>query len=103
MLDKRRNKPFPEALFFDDDYIASGALTAMLWAGVHVPEDVRVATFTTLSCGSGLVSPVPLTRTEVDPIACGRTIAVTVLDYLKTGIFPCDVTIGPTYIKGETL
>jgi hypothetical protein len=35
-------------------------------------------------------------------MVCGRTIAGTVLDYLKTGIFPADVTIGPTYIKGKT-
>ena len=102
MLDKRRNNPFPKALFFDDDYIASGALTSMLCAGVNVPGDVRVATFATSSCGSGLVFPVPLTRMEVDPIACGRVIAGTVLNYLRTGIFPPDVTIGPTYIKGET-
>ena len=101
-LAERSGRPFPKALFFDDDYVASGALTAMLWTGVRFPEDVRVATFSTLSCGSGLVSPVPLTRTEVDPIACGRTIAGTVLDYLRTGIFPSDVTIGPTFIKGKT-
>ena len=101
-LADRSNSSLPKALFFDDDYIASGALTAMLWAGVRIPEDVRVATFATSSCGSGLVSPIPLTRTEVDPIACGRTIAGTVLDYLKTGIFPPDVTIGPAFIKGKT-
>ena len=101
-LADRSNGQLPKALFFDDDYVASGALAAILWSGVRVPEDVRVATFTTLSCGSGLVSPVPLTRMEVDPMVCGRTIAGTVLDYLKTGIFPADVTIGPTYIKGKT-
>lgn len=101
-LAERSISTLPKALFFDDDYVASGALTAMLWKGVRVPESVRVATFSTLSCGSGLVSPVPLTRTEVDPIACGRTIAGTVLDYLRTGIFPSDVTIGPAFIKGKT-
>ena len=101
-LAERSISPLPKALFFDDDYVASGALTAMLWKGVRIPESVRVATFSTLSCGSGLVSPVPLTRTEVDPIACGRTIAGTVLDYLRTGIFPSDVTIGPAFIKGKT-
>ena len=101
-LEDRRSKSFPEVLFFDDDYAASGALTAMLWAGVRIPDDVRVATFATSSCGSGLVFPVPLTRIEVDPIACGQFIAETVLAYLKTGIFPADVTIGPTYIKGKT-
>jgi hypothetical protein len=38
----------------------------------------------------------------VDPIACGLAIAGTVLDYLRTGIFSSDVTIGPTFIKGKT-
>lgn len=101
-LDELRDEPFPEILFVDDDYIASGALIAMLWAGVRIPEDVRVATFATSSCGSGLVFPMTLTRMEVDPIACGRTIAGTVLTYLRTGRFPSGVTIGPRYIKGET-
>ena len=101
-LGECRNRPFPEKLFFDDDYLASGALTAMLWAGVRVPGDVKVATLTTCSCGSGLVFPVPLTRMEIDPIACGRTMAGTVLAYLKTGAFPPDATIGPRFVAGET-
>ena len=89
-------------LFFDDDYLASGALTAMLWSGIRIPEDVRVVTLANSSCGSGLAFPVSLTRIEVDPIACGRAIAETVLAYLATGTFPPDATISPTYIKGDT-
>ena len=101
-LDKRPNMPFPKMLFFDDDYLASGALTMMLWAGIRIPEDVRVVTLTNSSCGSGLAFPVSFTRIEVDPIACGRAIAETILKYLATGTFPLDATIGPTYVKGET-
>lgn len=101
-LDERQNRPFPNLLFFDDDYLASGALTAMLWSGIRIPEDVRVVTLANSSCGSGLAFPVSLTRIEVDPIACGRTIAETVLAYLATGTFPPNATISPTYIRGET-
>lgn len=95
-------RQLPELIFFDDDYIASGAITAMLYAGVRIPKDVRVAALTNRSSGSGLVFPVPLTRMEVDSMADGSTFAAAVLEYLKTGAFPSGVTVGPKYVRGET-
>lgn len=96
-------RPLPELIFFDDDYIASGAIVAMLYAGVRIPQDVRIAALTHRSSGSGLAFPVLLTRIEVDSAADGRAAAAAVLEYLKTGTFPSGVTVGAKYVRGETL
>jgi hypothetical protein len=48
----------PELFFFCDDYIASGAITAMLYVGVRIPKDVRVAALSNCTSGSGLVFPI---------------------------------------------
>ena len=93
---------YPELVIFDDDYVASGAITALLYAGVRIPGDIRVATLSNRSSGSGLVFPIPLTRIEVDAISDGRIVATAVLDYLKNSTFPANLTIGPKYIVGET-
>lgn len=92
---------FPELVYFDDDYLASGALTAMLYAGVKIPEDVHVVTVVN-PVGSGLVFPVPLTRLEMNTPDWGRSVAEHVLGYLKTGEFPEDAVIGPEYVRGGT-
>ena len=52
--------------------------------------------------GSGLAFPVPLTRMEADTLKYGRAVADAILAYLKTGEFPPDVAIGPSYVKGAT-
>ena len=95
-------RQLPELIFFDDDYIASGAITAMLYAGVRIPQDVRIAALSNRSSGSGLAFPVPLTRIEVDSMSDGSAFAAAVLEYLKTGTFPSGVTVGPKYVRGET-
>ena len=45
----------PDVLFFVDDYIASGAMVALLHEGVRIPEDVRVASL--YNKGLGPVAP----------------------------------------------
>ena len=95
-------KTMPELIFFDDDYVASGAISALQYAGVRIPEDVHVVTLTNRSSGSGLAFPVPLTRIEVDSMADGSIVAAAVLEYLKTGAFPSGVTVGPKYVRGKT-
>ena len=89
------------AYFFADDYLAEGALTALGYAGLHTPEDVRIATFA--NRGLGPDYPVPLSRMEFDPVRAGETVADTITTYLKTGEFSTGVAVGPTWVKGETL
>ncbi|MBO5940469.1 MAG: GntR family transcriptional regulator, partial [Kiritimatiellae bacterium] len=44
-LEKEGRKWLPDVLFFQDDYLAMGALTALQAAGVRIPEDVGVVTW----------------------------------------------------------
>ena len=55
----------PDLLVFTDDFVASGALLAMLMEGVSIPGDVKVVSLA--NKGIGPVYPVSLTRVENDP------------------------------------
>lgn len=74
-------KWLPDLLYFTEDHVASGALTAMLAEGVHVPDDVRVVTMS--NWGLGPVSPVSLTRFEMNPYDHGEALADMALGYLS--------------------
>ena len=63
----------PDLLYFTDDNVASGALTAMLAEGIKVPGDVRVATMS--NWGLGPVLPYSLARFEMNPHAHGEALA----------------------------
>ena len=91
----------PDLLFFRDDHLATGALVSLLAAGVRIPQDVRVATWA--NKGLGPPFPTPLDRMEMDNEAAGAVLAECVLAYLRTGEFPQNVVVGPTYISGETV
>ena len=89
------------AYFFADDYLARGAFTAMLEAGLKIPGDVRVATW--VNSGLGPAFSRPFSRMEIDPLFCGRAVADAIVECLGTGSFPPDLAIGPAWIEGETL
>ena len=88
----------PDVLFFTDDYVARGAITALSEHGFRIPDDVRVVTWA--NRGNGPVMRLPLTRMEMDPIAHGETIARCVVSYLRDGGFPEGMCVGPRYIAG---
>ena len=90
----------PDLIFFQDDYLATGALLALGMAGVCIPDDVRVATWANKDFAP--VFPKPLTRMEMDNAAIGETIANGVLEWLRDGKFPEGIVVGPKYIRGET-
>ena len=88
----------PEVLYFTDDYLCYGAMTAMLTHGVRVPEDVRVAT---LAIRSGLRTfKTSLSRIEYDMLAMSEVISDSLLEYLRAGVFPPDVSVGPAWRVG---
>ena len=91
----------PDLLFFLNDHLANGALLALGAAGVSIPDDVRVVTWANRDYGPAYFKP--LTRMEMDNAAVGATLADCILKYFKTGKFPSDPVIGPTYVRGETL
>ena len=90
----------PDLLYFADDHLASGALTAMLAAGVRVPDDVRVATMS--NWGLGPVFPVSLTRLEMNPFVHGDALAELALDYLKHKKPQGRRTVPLKYIEGDS-
>ncbi len=87
--------------YFEDDYLARGALMAMTLAGLHAPEDIRVATL----ANKGFV-PVydrELTRIEVDPVTAGKATAADVLAFLRTGHYPDGSAVACKFVQGETM
>ena len=75
----------PDLFFFTDDYLGLGANDALRDAGVSVPRDVRVVSFS--NSRSGLSPYGNVARINSDPFANGREIARCVLEWFKTGKF----------------
>ena len=90
----------PDLLYFSEDHAASGALTAMLAAGVRVPNDVRVVTMS--NWGLGPVFPVSLTRLEMNPFEHGDALAQMALDYLRHKKPQGRRTVPLKYIEGDS-
>ena len=73
----------PDLFYFTDDYLAMGAITALLEAGVKIPEDVRIVTFA--NRGFGPVMSKSFARIEYDPVESGTRLLGLVLRILRTG------------------
>lgn len=76
----------PDAFYFSDDYIAAGAIKTLMAAGVRIPEDVKVVTWS--NRGNGPVFPLPVTYVQADPYAHGKTIAEAAISFLQGGRLP---------------
>jgi len=90
----------PELLFFTDDYVAMGAMTALMESGVRVPQDVKVVTVA--NHGLGPVYSKSLSRIEFDASESARILAENVRMWLRTNHFPDAVVYAPHYVPGET-
>ena len=93
-------KWLPDMFFFRDDFAAVGALTALLQAGVRVPEDVFVVTMS--NRGNCPVFPKTLTRVEVDPEQNGIAYAERVLHAMSPIRFQPGGYIAYRFIPGDT-
>ncbi len=95
------HKRMPDLFYFSDDHACTGALAALSAAGVRVPEDVRIATWSNL--GNGPVYAEPLARLEIDPEGDAEKFADALLAHLedRSGAFP--LAFVPTFRKGATL
>jgi len=97
-----KGRPARGTVFFTtDDYLASGALAAISYAGLKAPEDIRFATFANRRLGP--VYPRELSRMEFDAHRAGEVLSEAVLEYLKTGAYPSNSVVGPVWIDGETM
>ena len=88
-------------VFVSDDYLARGALSAMLAAGLRPPKDFRLAVWA--NTGLGPYFPRELSRMETDPRAAGAAVAAAALAFLETGRYPDDTAIRPRWLPGETM
>lgn len=89
----------PDLVYFADDYIARGGLTALLSLAVRVPEDVKVVTFA--NRGFVPVFPISLARIEEDPVAVGRCAAEAVVARLEGRSAQIEM-VGERFVPGES-
>ncbi len=98
--DERHRAHPPDAILFDDDYLAEGGLVALLEAGLRVPNDVKVVTF--CNKGNEPFLGVSLARIENDPVAYADTVAEFILKLLA-GRSVKPPNISSRFIPGESL
>ena len=101
LTQRRRDAEMRSCFFIADDYLTTGALVALSYAGLKVPEDVRLATWANAGLGPDYARP--LSRMELDPYKAGEAVAKAMLAYLTDGAFPPNVVVGPKWIEGETM
>lgn len=94
-------EPLPDLLYFADDYLARGALTALSWAGLRVPDDLRVVVHT--NHGHAPILPIALTRIQTDPTAVADALADRVMDQLQNRGRSVPTVVPFTFVPGETL
>ena len=92
-------KHLSDAIFFYDDFLAMGGLTALAACGLTDPANIRIATISNRGFASFWFRP--LTRIEYDPISTGNHIARFVLDILKER-HPRLPTLKARFIRGNT-
>ena len=95
-----RGAELPDLIYFADDHAAEAGLLALALAGVRVPEDVRVVSWS--NRGLAPVYAKSVARMEVDPFANGENLAAYVLALLGGGQAGPVPEMNPRYVAGET-
>lgn len=94
-------KALPDMIYFSDDYACAGALAAFAEAGVKVPGDVRIATWS--NAGNTPIFAKELARTEMDPEGDAEKVADAILAHLEGRPAAFPATLGPVFREGATL
>ena len=100
MLARLKKGPLCDLLFIADDYLAMGAIAALLESGVRIPKDVRLVTY--YNKGFGPVLTKTLARIEGNPEASARECARGIVEWFKTDCFPKLNMPQAVYVRGET-
>ena len=98
ILAKEGRSWLPDVLYFSDDFLCYGAMTAMLTHGIRVPEDVHVASLA--NKGHLRAYRTTLTRVEYDAEAMGDKAADVLLEYLRNGDFTQGCVLSAAYRIG---
>lgn len=100
MAERVRRAPMCDLLFVTDDYLAMGAIPALLEQGVRIPQDLKFVTY--YNSGFGPILTKSLARIEADYAFIAQSLANGVITWFKTCTFP-PVSIPPLkYVRGET-
>lgn len=100
-LSSRSNRDhLPDVVLFDDDYLAAGGVVAILEAGLRIPDDIGIVTFS--NRGNELVADKPFARIEIDPVSYGDAVAKYVLALLE-GRRVAPPRVKMRFIPGESL
>jgi DNA-binding LacI/PurR family transcriptional regulator len=89
----------PDAFLFTDDYLARGALLALLAAGIHTGRDVLAITFA--NKGTTPLHPDPIDIVLCNPARNADTIADALITYLSSGIAPGTIALENTFVAGK--
>jgi DNA-binding LacI/PurR family transcriptional regulator len=89
-----------DLVFFTDDFLTMGALQVFLSAGLRIPEDLRIVTFS--NAGFGPVFSKPFTRIEMNAKTHGALAADYLLEHLRKGTLPSGAALPSVYREGDT-
>lgn len=100
-LASRAEPKWPDLIVFLDDYVAMGALSALIEKGVRMPDDVRVIACTNV--GHALPFGNRFARIEFDLVRAGEEIGGFALERLhdRRNRVVCELELGE-YIGGST-
>jgi DNA-binding LacI/PurR family transcriptional regulator len=93
-------RDFPDLFLFWTSFLAQGAITAFLERKIHMPDDVKAVSLS--SVGLGPVYSRPFTRIEINPVEAGEKLAAYALAVLAKGRLPRPPLITPKYVFGRT-
>ena len=91
---------FPDLVYFTDDYVATGALMAVLEKGIDIPSAFRVVTLS--NHGSLPVFTKSLAKLELNPFEFGEKIGTAIIDFLAGRDVPSIVSHPSAFIQGDT-
>ena len=95
----RTKADLPGAFLFTDDYLARGALTALLGAGIRTGRDVLAITLALKGNTPPHADPIDLLVRDPDREA--GIIADALVAYLDTGVAPGTIALESTFVAGD--
>ena len=95
----RTKADLPDAFLFTDDYLAHGALTALLGAGIRTGRDVLVITVANKGARPLIFDPIDLIL--CDPVRDADTIADALIAYLGSGVAPGTIALENAFVAGS--
>lgn len=96
----RHRSHLPDVVLFDDDYFADGGIVALLEAGIRIPEDIKLVTYS--NKGNELVLGMSVARIECDPVSYADAVSEYVIGLLASkAVAPPKISL--RFVPGDSL